>query len=426
MKKYIFIVIALASVLCACSREEESLFDKSAAERAKEALENGNTVLTGAEHGWEMLYFANPASRGYNLLLRFKSNGQVIATAKNSLITKNKIVTDSISTWAVKNDYGPIITFDTYNSILHAWADPRTDGSGYEGDYEFLILHADSSYVKLKGKKHGGYCYLYPLKEETDPAEYFAEVEAVQKRLFANQNLFIYKTQDGVERLLHLGNEGIFALTKAGEIVNVEDPDIFPLCETRDGIQFSYGVDQIQECYFRLEGDKLTNGSATMFVGATDLYFYNYMQLEAGRWNVNLTEMSDSLLNALDAANEEIKTIYKNKKKGGITGLSFLSEDVDKFVLAFSYIGKGNKASTYYYRFELKHENGLITLTYLEPADENARLTIEALPASAALIHSLEGVFTPSVEDIMNPTFGLKLSNNSNAGLWFNTTGTVE
>lgn len=426
MKKYIFIVIALASVLCACSREEANLFDKSAAERAQEALENGNTVLTGAEHGWEMLYFANTESRGYNLLVRFLPNGQVIATAKNSLTTKNKIMTDSISTWAVKNDYGPIITLDTYNSVLHAWADPQDDGIGFEGDYEFLILHADPNYVKLKGKKHSGYCYLYPLKEEVKPEEYFATVEALQTRLFANQNLFIYKTADGVERLLHQGNSGIFALTRAGEIVNEEDPDIFPLCENRDGIQFCYGVDQIQECYFRLEEDHLTNGSATMFVGATDLYFFNYMQLENCGWNVSLTELSENLANALAAATEEIQTKYSNKKKGGVTGLRFQREDVDKFVLGFSYIGKGTKATTFYYRFEVKHENGLITLTYLEPADENARLTIEALPASATLIHSLEGVFTPSVEDIMNPTLGLKLSNNSNAGLWYNTTGTVE
>ena len=426
MKKYIFIVIALASVLCACSREEANLFDKSAAERAQEALENGNTVLTGAEYGWEMLYFANTESRGYNLLLRFMPNGQVIATAKNSLTTKNKIMTDSISTWAVKNDYGPIITLDTYNSVLHAWADPQEDGSGFEGDYEFLILHADPNYVKLKGKKHSGYCYLYPLKEEVKPEEYFATVEALKNRLFANQNLFIYKTKDGVERLLHQGNSGIFALTKAGEIVNEEDPDIFPFCETRDGIQFCYGVDQIQECYFRLDGDKLTNGSATMFVGATDLYFFNYIQLENGGWNVSLTELSDSLVNALAAATEEIKVKYNNQKKGGVTALRFQREDVDQFILAFSYIGKGTKATTYNFRFELKHENGNLTLKYLEPADENARMTIEALPASATLLHCLEGEFALLADEVMNPTLGLKLTNNSNAGLWYKTTGTVE
>ena len=426
MKKYIFIVFALASVLCACSRDEESLFDKSAAERAQETLENGFKVLTEAEYGWEMLYFANTESRGYNILLRFMPNGQLIATAKNSLTTKNKILTDSNSTWAVKNDYGPIITLDTYNSVLHAWADPQDDGSGYEGDYEFLILHADKDFVKLKGKKHSGYCYLYPLKEEVKPEDYFANVESIQNRLFANQNLLIYKTSDGVERLLHYGNTGIFALTNAGEIVDDEDPNIFPFCENREGIQFCYGVDQIQECYFRLEENLLTNGNASLYVGPTDLYFCNYMQLETGSWNVSLTDLSSTLVDVLNAASEEIKIMYNNKKKGGVTALRFQSEDIDKYVLAFSYIGKGTKAITYGYRFEVKHENGKIALKYLEPIDENARMTIEALPASATLIHCLEGEVVPEADDVMNPTLGIKFTNNSNAGLWYKTTGIVE
>lgn len=426
MKKYIFIVIALASVLCACSREEANLFDKSAAERAQEALENGNTVLTGAEYGWEMLYFANTESRGYNLLVRFLPNGQVIATAKNSLTTKNKIMTDSISTWAVKNDYGPIITLDTYNSVLHAWADPQEDGSGFEGDYEFLILHADPNYVKLKGKKHSGYCYLYPLKEETDPAVYFAEVEAVQKRLFANQNLFIYKTKDGVERMLHQGNLGIFALTPAGEIVNEEDPDIFPLCETRDGIQFSYGVDQIQECYFRLDGDKLTNGSATMYVGPVGLYFLNYMNLENGGWNIDITtNVNDSLNNAIAVVTEALKEAYsKNKKKAGVKGLRF--KTTNKFTtLIISYIGNSSKIDIAF-NFQVEVKENEIQLVYVEPANEAAANVLTTFPSIAELIKQVEGTFTATTVDVLNPTLGIHMTDNSNSAKWYDMTGKIE
>ena len=182
--KYLFIGLALATLLGACSRDEESLFDKSAAERAQEALTNAEDVLVAPAYGWEMLYFANTGSRGYNVLVKFDANGRVTATAKNSLTTGNRIVTDSESTWEVKLDYGPILTFDTYNEVLHAWADPRSDGDGYLGDYEFLILHADANYVKLKGKKHGGYMHLYPIKESVTPEDYFAEVEALQQKLF--------------------------------------------------------------------------------------------------------------------------------------------------------------------------------------------------------------------------------------------------
>ena len=99
--KYILYVLACACVLGACNRDEASLFDKSAAERAQEALQNANKVLTGAENGWEMLYFANLDSRGYNMILRFNADGQVIATAKNATTTGNKLQTDSVSTCTI-------------------------------------------------------------------------------------------------------------------------------------------------------------------------------------------------------------------------------------------------------------------------------------------------------------------------------------
>ena len=151
--KYIVLVIALAGVFCACNRDEKDLFDEQAAIRAQKALENAYDILTAPANGWEMLYFANPESAGYNVIVTFNENGSVTATAKNKATTANKIQTDSSSTWGVISDYGPILTFDTYNKVLHAWADPQDDGDGLLGDYEFLILHADANYVKLKGKK---------------------------------------------------------------------------------------------------------------------------------------------------------------------------------------------------------------------------------------------------------------------------------
>ena len=113
--KYICLGIVVATLLAACSRDEESLFDQSAAERALAALENANKVLTAPENGWEMLYFANPESRGYNMIVKFDTNGRVTATAKNSATTGNKIMTDE-STWEVK-----VTVSDTFTSIAHSY-----------------------------------------------------------------------------------------------------------------------------------------------------------------------------------------------------------------------------------------------------------------------------------------------------------------
>ena len=52
--KYLLLIGLLVATFAACSRDEESLFDKPAAVRAQEAIENAFDVFTSAENGWEM------------------------------------------------------------------------------------------------------------------------------------------------------------------------------------------------------------------------------------------------------------------------------------------------------------------------------------------------------------------------------------
>ena len=87
--KYLVMIALLAATFAACSRDEESLFDKSAAERAREAVENAFDVFTSAENGWEMAYFPNleADSKGYNMFVKFNKNGNVSVTAKNNETT---------------------------------------------------------------------------------------------------------------------------------------------------------------------------------------------------------------------------------------------------------------------------------------------------------------------------------------------------
>lgn len=435
--KYLFIGLALASLLCACSRDEESLFDKSAAERAQEALDNANAVLVAPANGWEMLYFANDKDGnviGYNILLKFDANGRVTASAKNSVTTGNKLLTDSSSTWVIKNDYGPILSFDTYNKVFHAWADPREDGDGLLGDYEFLILHADANYIKLKGKKRGGYeygeyeayyCYMYPLKAGHTADTYYSEVEAMKKKLFSNGNLFQWK--DSKETyMLYYGDQGFFEITKPGKELS-EDDDIYPFAVTRTGIHLTNGIMANTDVAFTIEGNRIKGETSSISIGALDAYFKNYVYFAGGKWSIDLANMCESIQTAYNAADSEIKTIYDNKKKGGVKGL-VLQKKVSNnvFVLGFSYVGKGSTASTYYYRFQMESVGGRIKLTYLGPDDENAEKVIAALPASEVLIKSIEGDYNITCDEALNPTTGIKMTDNSNAGLWINLTGSVE
>ncbi len=420
--KYIFIGIALACVLGACSRDEESLFDKNASERAQEALDNANEVLIAPEFGWEMIYFANPASKGYNLIVKFDKDGRFIATAKNRETTNNNILTDSVSTWQVKLDYGPILTFDTYNDVLHAWADPGTDGDGLLGDYEFLILSATPERIKLKGKKHSSYCYLYPLTEQVEPATYFADVEAMQSKLFANNNILEW-TSNGQTFQLHNGSSGIFSLTEVGASVNLEDEDIYPLGTNRTGVQLCYGVLTSKDDYYRFENNKLVSATSTIALCDLNKYFRLFMHSVGGGWVVDLKNMNDSAAQILADLDNTIKTIYKNQKKGGTTDMTFTLTTTGDLVLAYSYIGSGSKASTFNYKFSLAEESGRLHLTYTEPADENAQKVMTALTGLESLLTVLGGDYNLTPTEPFNPTLGMKLTDNTKPELWFHVTG---
>lgn len=445
--KYLFITIAFASLFGACSRDEASLFDKSAAQRAQEALDNANDILVAPANGWEMIYFANNKDGyviGYNVLVKFYKNGKVEATAKNDVTTKNKLLTDS-STWVIVSDYGPILSFDTYNKVLHAWANPDPEpeksekekdyntGDGYLGDYEFMIVHADANYIKLKGKKHGGYeygdleatyCYMYPLKEGTTAATYFSEVEAMQAKLFSNSNLLQW-TDSKETYMLYYGSQGYFDLVTPG-MTPSEDDDTYPFAVTRTGIHMSNGIHTNTDVVYTAESNKIKGETSTITIASIDTYFKNYIDLIGGKWIISLEDMCPSIQAAFEAADNQIKTIYNNKKKGGVKGMVLQKKASNNtFVLAYSYVGKGSTATTYYYRFKMECTGGRVKLTYLGPDDENAAKVIETLTDSETLIKSIEGDYNMVCDEAINPTLGIKMTNNSNAGLWIKVTGSV-
>lgn len=423
--KYILLVIALASVFGACKREEKDLFDESAAVRAKKALDNAVDILTSQAGGWEMIYFANPTSAGYNVLVTFNENGSVTATAKNNATTGNAIQTDSSSTWGVINDYGPILTFDTYNKVLHAWADPQDDGDGLLGDYEFLILHAEPNYIKLKGKKHSAYCYLFPLGVGVTASEYFSAIEALGTRLFNNSNIFHAKSSDQ-EYLLYGGDAGIFIRTATGSTPNIETDPTFPVAVRRNGIQLMTPVLDNGGTKFDIQGDVMTDGKDKIFAAPISDYFTEYMKLAQGAWKIDIKDVNETTKAMIAQVDDSLKAKYPgNKKKASVQGLRYKQYE-DKMAVVLSYIGNSSRANDIVFTYNIAQENGHINVAYVGPANETAQNVINAFPIMVDLLKTLDGKFNISTKDVFNPTSGANLVGQTNSSIWFNTTGTIE
>lgn len=87
MKKIIgAFLIALSLVATGCLHEEEDIFGKSAAIRAKEFKEGTEAALAAAPNGWVMHYFPNPTTEGYTYLMKFGTGGNVTMAGKNKYL----------------------------------------------------------------------------------------------------------------------------------------------------------------------------------------------------------------------------------------------------------------------------------------------------------------------------------------------------
>lgn len=415
--KYLVIIGLLAATFAACSRDEESLFDKPAAIRAQEAIDNAFDVLTSAENGWEMAYFPNleASAKGFNMVLKFSKNGNVSVTAKNSATTNNKIMTDTASTWAVKSDYGPILTFDTYNDVFHAFSDPKENGAGLLGDYEFLILKATPELVLLKGKKHSAYTVMRPMKN-TDLAAYFTACEKMQSKLFGNNNIVTLNQGDN-KMYLYNGAEGQFQSAAYGSPLVAEAATYHPVCSTEDGIIVSmgFGEDIHDHIFYYNEekGELKSEQGAVMNAGNLNVLFGAYFTDNALGWAVDYAgqEAVEELLSAVNTAMSNTSAKMKVMGYGYKQSLN-MYEGGYFLLINFTYKqGKKNQEKKLVWTVDLKQDESGITVANAVPYDTNTETFLQQIPAAQAVADLMLGSYsaTPLEGYLFNAAAGMKL-----------------
>jgi hypothetical protein len=213
------------------------------------------------------------------------------------------------------------LTFDTYNDVFHAWADPGTDGAGLLGDYEFLILKATPELVLLKGKKHSAYSVMRPMKNP-DIAAYYAACENMQTYLFGNNNIVTLE-QDNEKMYLYNGSTGQFQSAAYGSPLVAEAATYHPVCATEDGIIVSqgFGEDVHDHVFYydSIKGELNSDGGAKMNSGDLSLLFTSYFTDNILGWSVDANGL-DSVAPFL----EQINIFAQDSKKStNIKALGF-------------------------------------------------------------------------------------------------------
>lgn len=419
MKKSISIIFTLSMlfVFTSCFKTEENKWDETSSERMTRSLAEYEDLLCTAENGWVLDYFANPFEQGYPLLFKFEKNASVVIAGKDAVSTGGVYKASDPTSYELIADNGPVLTFNTYNPILHAfcvpWLDPANpDGLGHQGDYEFVIISGDENEFWLKGKKRGYLMRMYKAPVDKQWEDIYTELSTIKNGIFA----------PGLKALI---------LTVGEERYRVNDPtqgllELYPI-DNPDALAdyYSYNVEldgtirlidafrgangDLKVSAFRMQDGMLASvdGDTPATLSAGKLNEFVLLSDISWRWNKNSLagpiadlysafsdEIRKSAYGAIQYIDFKMNTFensytltFKTQRITGYLLLNTQAEGDDKLTLTLNL--EGTKAST-----SFEAQNGAVL--YEEMA------SMRALVDAIATTHTLS---TPSVTSPLTVVF---------------------
>ena len=168
-----------------CLKDYVEYFDTSSAERLSSYLSDLDQMLGGEQNGWRLSYFVGNEDGdfgGINVALKFDSEkGEVTAMSEED---ETAVYT---SHYVLTTDSGPVLSFDTYNPILHKYGTASSEYyEGQGGDYQFFIIGFDKEkkVINLKGKRNGKFCSLTPISESL--ADFNAKMFNISRNFYVS------------------------------------------------------------------------------------------------------------------------------------------------------------------------------------------------------------------------------------------------
>lgn len=175
------ILAASSMMLSSCLKDQEDIFDVDANNRLEQRLTDCKNTLVSSENGWAFDYFPdrNISYGGFVYGLKFTENDVTVTCELAPGQTETSL-------YKMTNDNGPVISFDSYNTLMHYFATPDGDNyEAYDGDFEFIIMDVKPDLITLRGNRTGNTMYLRRLSE--DPVQYVSKAAKVGGDIFQTE-----------------------------------------------------------------------------------------------------------------------------------------------------------------------------------------------------------------------------------------------
>lgn len=413
---YIVLFIWLG-FLSACRNEEADIFSASPAERLNKAIGDYQTVLTNAENGWEMDYFANENSPGYTLLVKFNKSGNAVLAARNELTTNGAYEQDSCL-FDIIGDNGPVLTFNTFSKILHVFSNPENpDGYGLKGDYEFVIVKAHSDTVWMKGKKYGAEILLCKMPSGVQWQQLADERSEFKTLLFSEKAPALTMKVDKTNYTFSFGYSGVFSVKRTG--ANAVAFDV-PFIVTQDGIRLyeEIEIEGVKFRAFRLNNAKSglvsVDAPAYTLSGVEDLASF-IRDDDKTVWEVSPEGLSATLDQYYRTISQSVQTLY-----GADNASIFLKYNAIRrtFVLALKY-SVGTTTTEGLLDLNVTAGNkGMLTISYKGTGDTKGLQFYNDIEGLDDFISAISTAFALSTTAKINPK-EIKFTKATNQQVYF-------
>ena len=179
MKLYKSILLAAVIMLplTSCLKEQADVFEVPSSQRMQDYLESVRTILTDSnnEFGWVLSYYPGSSYATCYFGLQFSAQTVTAYGQKDPSMSEE-------TTYKLTTDDGAVLSFDSYNTVLHYYATASSDHyTARGGDFEFEIKEVSANRIVLRGKRSGNFCYLDKLTKEA--SEFLTEMNAAKKAL---------------------------------------------------------------------------------------------------------------------------------------------------------------------------------------------------------------------------------------------------
>lgn len=220
-----------ALLFSSCLKDQEDYFDESASARLANYESTARRTLMDAPYGWLLELYKNSATvneyGGYAFTCKFDS----LTVDVRSELDTSMVVT---SYYQITSETSATLTFDTYNELIHLFAEGKGSSAyyqGYGGDVDYVIDSIATDLIKLHGGRSGMTYYMYRLDR---PASQYLQEQAQFASSYTDAS---YTVLNGTVNGVSVSGEVTPAsLSAALTIGSEEETDYFAFTST--GIRF--------------------------------------------------------------------------------------------------------------------------------------------------------------------------------------------